>query len=358
MKLADVSVRRPVFALMMTAALIVLGWFSYRELGLDLMPKTDYPVVIGEHEPARRERRRDRDAAHQADRRGRQHDQRHRRAARELGPGELPRQHHLQPRAGHRDRGRRTSATRWARSSTTSRRTRGRRSSRRSTRTPRRSSRVVVSAARSPKEITEIADKRIKQVLETVKDVGEVTFTGERRREIQVLRERRPAERVRPHDRPGAERRAAAERRGARRQLHHRARPRSRCARWGASTTSETSTGSSSPTRDGSVITLADVGRVLDTVQEPRSSAAPERQHGDLDVHPEAVGHQHGGRRRRRPGPARPRCGRRCRRTSISRRSAISRASSGGRSRTSSCTCSSAACWPPSSCSCSSATSA
>ncbi len=45
MKLADVSVRRPVFAVMMSAALIVLGWFSYRELGLDLMPKTDYPTV-------------------------------------------------------------------------------------------------------------------------------------------------------------------------------------------------------------------------------------------------------------------------------------------------------------------------
>ena len=45
MKLADVSVRRPVFAVMMSLALLVLGWFSYRQLGLDLMPKTDYPTV-------------------------------------------------------------------------------------------------------------------------------------------------------------------------------------------------------------------------------------------------------------------------------------------------------------------------
>ena len=44
MILADVSVRRPVFAMMMTAALIVLGMFSYRDLGLDLMPKTDAAV--------------------------------------------------------------------------------------------------------------------------------------------------------------------------------------------------------------------------------------------------------------------------------------------------------------------------
>ena len=45
MVLSDISVRRPVFAMMMTAALIVLGAFSYEDLGLDLMPKTDVPVV-------------------------------------------------------------------------------------------------------------------------------------------------------------------------------------------------------------------------------------------------------------------------------------------------------------------------
>ena len=45
MILSDVSVKRPVFAIMMTAALIVLGAVSYLDLGLDLMPKTDNPVV-------------------------------------------------------------------------------------------------------------------------------------------------------------------------------------------------------------------------------------------------------------------------------------------------------------------------
>ena len=45
MSLADVSVKRQVFAIMMTAALIVLGAFSYKDLGLDLMPKTDSPNV-------------------------------------------------------------------------------------------------------------------------------------------------------------------------------------------------------------------------------------------------------------------------------------------------------------------------
>src|SRR5437667_12451108 len=45
MKLADVSVRNPVFAVMLAAALLLLGTFSYEELGLDLMPKTDPSVV-------------------------------------------------------------------------------------------------------------------------------------------------------------------------------------------------------------------------------------------------------------------------------------------------------------------------
>ena len=41
MKLADVSIRNPVFALMMSVALVTLGWFSYRTLGVDLMPRTE-----------------------------------------------------------------------------------------------------------------------------------------------------------------------------------------------------------------------------------------------------------------------------------------------------------------------------
>ena len=45
MIISRVSVHRPVFAIMISAAILVVGWFSYRELGLDLMPKTDQPVV-------------------------------------------------------------------------------------------------------------------------------------------------------------------------------------------------------------------------------------------------------------------------------------------------------------------------
>ncbi|MBP9699065.1 MAG: efflux RND transporter permease subunit, partial [Elusimicrobia bacterium] len=45
MKLADISIRRPVFATMMIAALVVLGLFSYGRLGVDLFPTIDFPIV-------------------------------------------------------------------------------------------------------------------------------------------------------------------------------------------------------------------------------------------------------------------------------------------------------------------------
>jgi len=45
MKIANVSINRPVFAIMMSLALVTLGIFSYRTLGVDLMPKTDQPTV-------------------------------------------------------------------------------------------------------------------------------------------------------------------------------------------------------------------------------------------------------------------------------------------------------------------------
>jgi len=45
MKLADVSIERPVFATMMILALIVLGLFSYVKLNVDQFPDIDFPYV-------------------------------------------------------------------------------------------------------------------------------------------------------------------------------------------------------------------------------------------------------------------------------------------------------------------------
>ena len=44
--LADLCVRRPVFATMFVGVLVVLGWFSYERLGVDLYPKVDMPMVM------------------------------------------------------------------------------------------------------------------------------------------------------------------------------------------------------------------------------------------------------------------------------------------------------------------------
>jgi HAE1 family hydrophobic/amphiphilic exporter-1 len=186
MKLAEVSVARPVFAVMMSAALVVMGWFSYRGLGLDLMPKTDYPTVtvnanllgasaeemetsvtkviesavntingIDELRCSSSQGssrctisfvlEREIEAATQDVRD-------------KVGgiQGQFPRDT-LPPTINKMDPDAAPVLT------------------------------LVVSARRSPKELTLVTDKQIKQVLETVQDVGEVAFQGDRRREIQIL---------------------------------------------------------------------------------------------------------------------------------------------------------------------------
>ena len=45
MWLADTSVKRPVFATMAIMALVVLGVVSYPQIGVDLFPKVDFPIV-------------------------------------------------------------------------------------------------------------------------------------------------------------------------------------------------------------------------------------------------------------------------------------------------------------------------
>ena len=45
MKLADVSIRRPVFATMMIGAIVVFGIVLYGRLNVDLYPKVDFPIV-------------------------------------------------------------------------------------------------------------------------------------------------------------------------------------------------------------------------------------------------------------------------------------------------------------------------
>ncbi len=66
--LANVSVKRPVFATVLVLGIAVLGIAGYSQLGVDRFPKVDIPMVVGGHAPARRRARGGRDRDHRQDR--------------------------------------------------------------------------------------------------------------------------------------------------------------------------------------------------------------------------------------------------------------------------------------------------
>jgi hypothetical protein len=186
MKIAEVSVKRPVFAIMMTAALIVLGAASYESLGLDLMPKTDAPVVsvqanlpgASAEEIETTITKRIEEAVNTISGIDEL------RASSDQGNSRVTITFTLEREI--------ESATQDVRDKLAQIVNQFPRDTR-----PLQITKMdpdaqpifgfAVFGPRAPKEITEIADKRVKQELETVKDVGSVGFMGERKREIQLL---------------------------------------------------------------------------------------------------------------------------------------------------------------------------
>jgi len=186
MFLADVCVKRPVFATMLIMALVVVGWFSYDRLGLDLLPMIDRPTItistkLAGASPEEMETQvtkpieevvntisgleelrfsttegnswvtavfaleRDSDSAAQDVR-----DKISTILAKFPKDTDLPIVEKFDP----------DSAPILG---------------------------IVVSARRDQREITEFVDKRIKQPLETINGVGSITFVGDRKREVQVI---------------------------------------------------------------------------------------------------------------------------------------------------------------------------
>src|SRR5437773_5647584 len=45
MTLSDVSIKNPVFAVMLSAAMMIFGYLGYREMGISQFPEIDFPVV-------------------------------------------------------------------------------------------------------------------------------------------------------------------------------------------------------------------------------------------------------------------------------------------------------------------------
>ena len=301
MKLADVSVSRPVFAIMMTAALIVLGWSSYGELGLDLMPKTDSPTVnvraslpgasaeeIETHDHQARSRRRSTPSAASTSCA----------AAPTRATATAPSPSRSSATSKRR---RRTSATR-SRPSRSSRATPSRRSSARSIPTPPPILTLVVFSdrarrRRSPRSPTSRSSRCSRRSRTSARS----RFIGDRQ-----ARDPAPARTPNRLNAYGLTVDQVAQR--GRRARTSRfpaaasspARPSSRCARWAGSRRRRLQDRSSSPTQDGSVITFGDVGRVTDANEEVRSQTRLDGENADLDVDPQAVGHQHRRGRRSR----------------------------------------------------------
>jgi len=271
MKLADVSISRPVFAFMMSIALVVLGLFSYRDLGLDLMPKTDYPLVfVSTQLPGA--------SAEEIESQLSKPIEEvvnsisgidELRSMSDQGSSRVMVTFNLE-----KDIDVAVQEVRDKVATIVNRFPRDTLPSIINKVDPDAAPilTVAVSGDRSPKEITEIVDKQIKQVLETVKDVGDVTFQGDRRREIQLLLN---ADRLNAYGLTVDQVRGAVQRQNV--EIPGGtfiAGPSEIALRtMGRILKVDDFNRIILSYRNGSTVTFGDVGRVLDTVEEPRSLA-------------------------------------------------------------------------------------
>ena len=186
MKIADVSINRPVFAIMMSLALVTLGVFSYRTLGVDLMPKTDQPTVnINIPLPGASAEEVESSITKRVEENVNTIN----------GIDELrtnSNQGNMNANITfnlERDMESAVQDVRDKMSQTQSQFPRD-------TQPPRVTKydpdsqpvlTLAVSGKRDPKELTEIVDLKIKQVLETLPGVGGISFNGDRHRQIQLL---------------------------------------------------------------------------------------------------------------------------------------------------------------------------
>jgi HAE1 family hydrophobic/amphiphilic exporter-1 len=269
MKLADVSIRRPVFAFMMSAAIVVLGIASYKQLGLDLMPKTDMPVTFVQT------------ALPGA-------------SAEEIETQiTKPIEEAVNTIAGI-DELRSSSQQGSSRVIITFNLERDIESAVQDVRDKVASITnrfpndtlppviqkidpdsnpiltIAISGNRSQKEISEIVDKRIKQTLETVKDVGDVTFSGDRHREVQLLLNK---DRLNAYNLTIEQVRSSVQRQNVEIPGGSFVAGPSEIAlrTMGRIQNVDDFNKIIITYRNGSVVRFSDIGRVLDTVEEPRS---------------------------------------------------------------------------------------
>src|SRR5437016_5068544 len=271
MKIADVSINRPVFAIMMSLAVVTLGIFSYRTLGVDLMPKTDQPQVNV-----------------QAQLPGASPEEMESSIAKKI-------EENVNTISGI-DELRTNSSSGFVSSNITFNVERDMESAIQDVRDrmggiqsqfPRDTQPVrifkydpdsapiltlAISADRDPKELTEIIDKKIKQVLETVNNVGGIDFNGDRRRQIQLLLD---ADRLTAYGLTADQVRNAIERQNIEIPGGNFVAGPSEIAlrTMGRLTNVADFSRIILSQQNGSVIKMGDVGHVVDTVQEVRQIA-------------------------------------------------------------------------------------
>jgi HAE1 family hydrophobic/amphiphilic exporter-1 len=271
-KLAEVSVRRPVFAVMLTAALVVLGAFSYVELGLDLMPKTDVPVVTvsvslpgaSAEEVETQITKRIEEAVNTISGIDEL------RASSDQGSSRVTISFLLE-----RDIESATQDVRDKVATIVGQFPRDAKAPQIQKVDPDAAPVLTMAlyGPRDPKELTEIADKTIKQNLETLQDVGSVGLNGTRKRQIQLLLD---ADRLNAYGLTVDQVRAAVERQNV--EV-----PGGSFVAGPAEVALRTMGRISNVDdfnrivisyKDGAAITFADVGRVQDAVEEVRNATA------------------------------------------------------------------------------------
>ncbi len=186
MSLIEICVRRPVFATMLIVSLVVMGLASFRELGLDVFPKVDLPTVIvttklegaSPEEIESNITKRVEEAVNTIN-----------------GIDEL-RSTTIEGQSQvfvtfilERDIDEAANDVREKVGKVVSQFPQGTEAPAIEKFDPDATPvmAIVVSGKRTAREITELADKRIKRQLETIKDIGAVTLVGDRKREIQLF---------------------------------------------------------------------------------------------------------------------------------------------------------------------------
>jgi HAE1 family hydrophobic/amphiphilic exporter-1 len=271
MKLADVSIRRPVFALMMSVALVTLGVFSYGSLGVDLMPKTEQPnVQVRVNLPGASAEEIESqislpietavnsiegiDELRSNSNQGNANTNITFKLEKDMDVAVQDVRDKIGPMVNRFGRDASTPVIQKSDPDSGSVLT------------------IAIYGDRDPKELSEIVEKRIKEVIETTSGVAEVSFSGDRRRQIQILLN---ADRLYAYGLTVDQVRNAIQRQNVEIPGGTFIAGSSEIAlrTLGRLTNVTDFDRIILSQRNGSVVTLSDVARVQDAVEEPRSIA-------------------------------------------------------------------------------------